>query len=195
MKLKTLTLVLALCLFLTACDFNGGVEQGRCVAFNQEAKTVTLVVDTALDQHNPNYNGGVHTFNLPKDPIDMGPAPIAGGCLMLETDKNLYLYYDPETNSVKEMPVEYLEVEKGINAKHPKLKGLDFPVIDKEKRTVTLYSPRLEALVTFRVPEEALSLPEYVWKQGDEVRIAFRKDDMKQAIRLMNVTKTSIFAR
>ncbi len=46
-----------------------------------------------------------------------------------------------------------------------------------------------------KVPESALSLPAYTWKSGDEVRIAFRKDNMKQAIRFMNVSKTSIFKR
>lgn len=197
MKSRSLGLVfvLTLSLFMTACDFNGGVEQGRCVAFNPEAKTVTMVVDTTLDPKDPHYSGGVHTYKLPVNDMDMGPAPKPGGCLMLEIDKNMLLYYDPETSSVKEMPVEYINVEKGVGPKSPKLKGMTFPVIDKEKRDITVYSPRMEALVTFRVPENAINMPPYTWEIGDEVRIAFRKDDKNQAIRLMNVSKTSIFTR
>ena len=46
MKIRSLllTLVLALSFALAACDFDGGVEQGRCVAFDPAAKTLTIVV-------------------------------------------------------------------------------------------------------------------------------------------------------
>lgn len=197
MKYRSLPaiLVLALSFALAACDFDGGVEQGRCVAFDPDAKTVTLVVDTTLDQHNPHYSGKVDTFTLPTEARDMGPAPAAGGLLMLELDKNMVLYYDQATKSIKEMPVEYLEVEKGVTAKSAKIKGKTFPIINKEKGTVTVYSPRLESLVTFKVPEEAINAPAFDWTLGDEVRIAFRNEKRNQAIRLMNVSKTSIFTR
>ncbi|MBD5642063.1 MAG: DUF4881 domain-containing protein [Desulfovibrio sp.] len=195
MRNFALVLVVALALCLAACDFNGGVEQGRCVAYNPDEKTVTLVVDTTLDQHNPHYNGGVHVFKLPENPLDMGPAPVAGGLLMVQPDKNLVLYYDRETGTVKEMPIEMVAEEKGVNAKSPSVKGKTFPVIDKAKGTVTVYSPRLEELLTFKVSPEALELPAYTWELGDEVRIAIRKDQPGHAIRFMNVSKTSIFTR
>ena len=195
MKNLLTVLVLALSLALAACDFDGGVEQGRCVAYDAQANTVTLVVDTTLDQHDPHYSGKVDTFKLPTNPLDMGPAPVPGGCLMLETDKNQILYYDPATKSVKEMPVEFTNIEKGVSAKSPKLKDKKFPIIDKEKDLVTVYSPLKEALVTFKVPADALSMAPYVFEIGDEVRIAFRKDMPGQAIRFMNVSKTSIFTR
>lgn len=195
MRNLSLTLILALSLILAACDFNGGVEQGRCVAYDPDNKTVTLVVDTTLDQHNPHYSGKVDTFKLPENPLDMGPAPVAGGLLMLEIDKKMVLYYDRETKTLKELPVESFDVEKDINAKHPKLKGRKFPEVNKEDHTITVYSPRLEALVSFKVPEADLDLPMYTWELGDEVRIAYRNDKPGQAIRFMNVSKTSIFTR
>lgn len=197
MKIRNLLVafVCTLAFAMTACDFKGGVVQGRCVAFDPDARTVTMVVDTTLDQMNPHYSGEVDTFKLPDDPRDVGPLPEAGGRLMLELDKNKLLYFDPTTKTVKEMNVEFVDVEKNIGEKHPKLKGKEFPIIDKEKQTITVYSRRLGALVTFKVPAEALDLPVYTWKAGDEVRIAFRKDNMKQAIRFMNVSKTSIFKR
>lgn len=195
MKNLLITLILALSLGLAACDFNGGVEQGRCVAYDPDNNSVTLVVDTTLDQHNPHYSGKVDTFKLPTNPLDMGPAPVPGGLLMLEIDKKMVLYYDRETKSLKELPVESFDVEKGINEKHPKLKGKTFPIVNKEDHTITVYSPRLEALVTFKVPEADLALPLYTWELGDEVRIAYRNDKPGQAIRFMNVSKTSIFTR
>lgn len=195
MKNPLLISLLALSLCLAACDFNGGVEQGRCVAYDPDKNTITMVVDTTLDQHDPHYSGKVDTWKLPENPLDMGPAPVAGGLLMLELDKNMVLYYDRETKSIREMPVESFSVEKNINEKHPKLKGKSFPIINREDRTVTVYSPRLESIVVIKVPEAELNLPVYVWELGDEVRIAFRKDMPGQAIRFMNVSKTSIFTR
>ena len=52
MRNVILTLVLALSLGLTACEF-GQVEQGRCVAFNPETKTLLVVLDVNHDQRNP----------------------------------------------------------------------------------------------------------------------------------------------
>ena len=195
MKIRSLllSLVVALSFALAACDFDGGVEQGRTVGYDADANTVTVVVDTTLDQHNPHYSGGVHTFKLPTDPRDMGPAPVAGGRLMLEIDKGMMLYFDPQDQKVKELPVQFTNVEKGVSAKA--VAGKKFPVIDREACTVTVYSPRLQALVTFKVPEDAIDLPPYVWTAGDEARIAFRKENKAQAIRFMNVSKTSIFTR
>lgn len=195
MKIRSLllSLVLVLSFALAACDFDGGVEQGRTVGYDEANKTITVVVDTTLDQHNPHYSGGVHTFKLPTDPRDMGPAPVEGGRLMLEMDKGMMLYYDRADQKVKELPVQFVNVEKGVTAKAAA--GKKFPIIDKAASTVTVYSPRLESIVTFKVPEDAIDLPEYVWTAGDEARIAFRKENKNQAIRFMNVSKTSIFTR
>ena len=159
MKIRSLllTLVLALSFALAACDFDGGVEQGRCVAFDPAAKTLTIVVDVTHDQSAPHYSGDVHTFKLPAEARDMGPAPTVGGRLMIELEKSALLLYDPDS--------------KSISAKHPKVAGKTFPVVDKEKQTVTVYSKRLQALVTFKVPAPALDLPPYVWTAGDEMRI------------------------
>ena len=84
MKIRNLMLMLAMAFsvaLLTGCNFDGGVEQGRCVAFDANAKTLTIVVDVTHDQFNPHYSGGTHTFKLPEDSQDMGPAPTPGGRL------------------------------------------------------------------------------------------------------------------
>lgn len=195
MRNLILCLVLGFSLVLAACDFNGGVEQGRCVGFDAGTKTVTLVEDTALDQHNPHYSGKVLSFKLPENPLDVGPLPVAGGLVMLEPDKGKVLYYDSSSKSLKELSVEFVSEEKGVTAKDARLKDKTFPIIDRANRTVTVYSPRLEELVTFKIPETAIDLPPFTWELGDEVRIAYRNDQPGQAIRFMNVTKTSIFTR
>lgn len=197
MKIRSLLLILVLGLttFLAACNFEGGVEQGRCVAFNPEAKTITIVVDVTHDQFNPHYSGGTHTYKLPASPGEMGPVPVVGGRLMIDMAKNTVLIYDVNAKAVREIPVQFVDVEKNIQPKHPKVAGKTFPVVDKEQQTVTVYSSRLSALITFKVPASEIDLPVYAWTAGNEMRIAFRTSDKDQAIRIMNVSKTNIFSK
>lgn len=198
MKIRNLMLMLAMAFsvaMLTGCNFDGGVEQGRCVAYDASAKTLTIVVDVTHDQFNPHYSGGTHTFKLPVESKDMGPVPTPGGRLMIDTAKNIVLVYDQKTNSVREVPVQFTDVEKNVGSDHPKVKGKTFPVIDKEQQTVTVYSSRLSSLITFKVPASDIDLPPYIWTAGNEMRIAFRNSEKDQAIRIMNVSKTNIFSK
>ena len=87
-----------------------------------------------------------------------------------------------------------MDVEKNISAKHPKVAGKTFPVVDKEKQTVTVYWRCLQALATFACLRPRW-IPPYVWTAGDEMRIAYRNADKGQAIRIMNVSKTNIFQK
>ncbi|QCC85151.1 DUF4881 domain-containing protein [Desulfovibrio desulfuricans] len=198
MKIRNLMLMLAMAFsvaMLTGCNFDGGVEQGRCVAYDANAQTLTIVVDVTHDQFNPHYSGGTHTFKLPVESKDMGPVPAVGGRLMIDTAKNTVLVYDQKTSSVREVSVQFTDVEKNVGSDHPKVKGKTFPVIDKEQQTVTVYSGRQKSLLTFKIPADAQDLPAYVWTAGDEMRIAFRNAEKTQAIRVMNVTKTNIFKK
>ncbi len=198
MKIRNLILMLAMTFsvaLLTGCNFDGGVEQGRCVAFDPAAKTLTIVVDVTHDQFNPHYSGGAHTFKLPVEAKDMGPSPVVGGRLMIDLAKNTVLIYDQKANSVRELPVQFTDVEKNVSSDHPKVKGKTFPIIDKDQQTVTVYSGRQKALITFKVPAEAQDYPAYVWTAGDEMRVAYRNAEKGQAIRVMNVSKTNIFKK
>ena len=198
MKIRNLMLMLAMAFsvaLLTGCNFDGGVEQGRCVAFDATAKTLTIVVDVTHDQFNPHYSGGTHTFKLPVESKDMGPSPSVGGRLMIDLVKNTVLIYDQKTSSVRELAVQFTDVEKNVGSNHPKVKGKTFPIIDKDQQTVTVYSGRQKSLITFKIPAEAQDYPAYVWTAGDEMRIAYRNADKAQAMRIMNVTKTNIFKK
>ena len=198
MKIRNLMLMLAMAFsvaLLTGCNFDGGVEQGRCVAFDATARTLTIVVDVTHDQFNPHYSGGTHTFKLPVESKDMGPTPSVGGRLMIDLVKNTVLIYDQKTSSVRELAVQFTDVEKNVGSNHPKVKGKTFPIIDKDQQTVTVYSGRQKSLITFKIPAEAQDYPAYVWTAGDEMRIAYRNADKAQSMRIMNVSKTNIFKK
>lgn len=196
MNLRKYATFLFLPLLLAACNFDGGVEQGRCVAYDEKAHTVTLVVDEAIDQHNPRYTGAIDTFHLPTDPRDMGPAPEAGGLLMIDPEKKEALIYDPAEKKTVTVALDKVEVTPNLDSRDASLKGRVFPEINKETHSVTVYSPRLRELITFTPANpDYFKLPDFVWKYGDEARIAFRNEKRGEAIRFMNVSKTNIFTR
>lgn len=182
----------AFCLSLAACNF-GQVEQGRCVAYNPAEKTFTLVLDVKHDVVNPSYTGGVITYTMPADPDEIGPEPVPGGRVMIEQDKNqVILYID---NELKTVPVEFTEVVANVRPNSAQVKGVKYPVINKEACTVTEYSRRLGEIVTFKVPAEYIDLPPVTWEAGDECRIYYKENAKHQALRFMNVTKTNIFKK
>ncbi len=75
----------------------------------------------------------------------------------------------------------------------PALQGKSFPVIDKGKKTITIYSGRQKILETISVPEEYLDLPPSTWDAGDEVRIYYKQEG--KALRFMNISRTDIFKK
>jgi hypothetical protein len=72
-------------------------------------------------------------------------------------------------------------------------KAKKFPVVDKDKKTISIYSGRQKILVTFSLPEEYFALPATVWDAGDEVRVYYREEG--KALRFMNISKTDIFKK
>lgn len=194
MKIRSLllTLVAALSFGAAGCDF-GTVDQGRVVAYDDNTKTVTFVQDVKHDQFNPDYSGEVVTFKMPVDPKEIGPLPKAGHRVLFEIEKGTIDLYDPATKSVSKVPVEFTDVQKGVKTDSPLVKGKKFPIIDKEKGTVTEYSKRLSSLITFKVPADMLSMPDETWEAGDEVRVYYKEKG--QALRFMNVSKTNIYKK
>ena len=86
-------------------------------------------------------------------------------------------------------------VATGIKRTHPKVHGKTFPIIDKDKMSVTEYSARLQALVTFTIPADKIDLPPATWEAGDEVRMYYKENAKHQALRFMNITRTNIFKK
>ena len=189
-----LSFVLVSCLGLTACEF-GQVEQGRCVAYNPETKTMLVVLDVKHDQRNPEYSGGIHEYMMPSDPAEIGPLPKPGGRVMFDIDKSTVTLYNAETKSLEVLNVKFTDVEKNIKRTHPKVRGKKFPIIDKEKMTVTEYSARLQALVTFQIPADKLDVDPDTWEAGDEVRVYYKENAKHPALRYMNTSHPHLFKK
>jgi hypothetical protein len=196
-KTKTLLLsLLASTLALAACTSDSGVDQGRCVAFDPAAKTMTIVVDKVRDDRSrTDYSGAVVTYKLPVDPAEMGPAPTVGGRLMVDVENSSVLVFDLASKKPRLIPVKFAAVEKNIERNDPKVKDKKFPIVDKEKRNVTIYSARLKTLTTFTTSPEDMELPAETWIPGDEMRVVFMPSDKLQTTRVMNISKTNIFRR
>lgn len=181
-------------IFLAGCIEAGKVDQGRTVAFDKEAKTVTIICDKSIDASKPDYSIlPAVTFKIPVNPMEMGPEPKAGLRMKLDADKGQVVLYNLEKKNFDTVSVQIIDKQEGIDKNHPLVKDKTFPAIDKDKKTVTIYSGRQKLLVTFVVPEAYLDLPPMAWDAGDEVRIYFKVDGT--ALRLMNVTRTDIFKK
>jgi len=176
------------------------VEQGRTVAFNKDTREVTLIHDSAIDPQNPKYDVlPAAVFKLPTDPMETGPEPKAGGRLKLDVAKKEIEIYDHKTQKLVFLPINITDLQQNIDKEHPLVydqeakKAKKFPVVNKEKKTVTLYSGRQKMLCTFTLPDQYADYPESFWDAGDEVRLTFRTPGV--ALRFMNITKTDIFKK
>ena len=182
------------------CGELGKVDQGRVIEFNKNKNTLTMIRDKGLDPKTPDYSYlPPVTYTLPADPNEMGPEPKTGLRIKLDLPKNEIVIFDITTQNFKTLRYTLVNQKENISKEDPlvfdknKDKPKIFPVVDREKKTITLYSKRQQTLVTFSVPDEYLALPEYAWDSGDEVRIYYKEEG--KARRIMNVTKTDIFKK
>jgi hypothetical protein len=176
-KLHRTTLAgIAAVLALAGCGTMGKVEQGRVIAYNPQTRLVTLIPD-------PGVLPPV-TVEAPSDPSEMGPAPVAGGLMLLDAPNRRIVIYDPATHSLR--TVQYTTFEERTNiAKNP-----GPPVVDRVKKTITIYAPKDRALITFAASDDLLTLPASTWRSGDVVRYYYKEP--AQALRMMNVTRTDL---
>lgn len=185
-------------LLTLGCGELGKVDQGRTIGFDKAKRTVTLIRDKKGDSQNPDYSQlPPLTYTLPTDPSEMGPDPKPGLRLKLDTDKNEIVIFDPTTQNLKTIQYTLVDQKEKVNRDDPLVFENDtpkkFPVVDQEKKTITIYSKRQKRLTTFTLPKEYFALPEYTWGAGDEVRIYYKEEG--KARRLMNVTETDIFKK
>ncbi len=179
---------------LLGCAEGGKVDQGRVVEFDAEKRLVTIIRDVKNDTLNPDY---AHlpplVYALPDDPAETGPLPRAGGRLKLDADKNQLKIFNPQTRNF--LWIDFKPVEKitRVEPNNPLVRGKTFPIIDREKKTITIYSPRQKIYETIAIAEEYLDWPETTWAAGDEVRIYYKEEG--KALRFMNITQTDIFKK
>ncbi len=178
-------------------DF-GKVDQGRTISFEPEKKTVTFIRDVSPDPAKPEYSFlPPVTYQLPKDPGETGPEPKAGLRMKLDTGRSQIVIFDPAAQNFKTIPYQLIDQKEGVEKDYPlvfdKATGQPkkFPIVDRGKKTITLYSSRQKTLTTFTVPEEYLGLPDLTWDSGDEVRVYYKEEG--KALRFMNITKADLF--
>jgi hypothetical protein len=175
------------------CGELGKVDQGRVIAFDKTKETVTLINDVKHDPANPDYSGAPVTFALPKDPAERGEDPKAGLRMKLDTKTREIIIYDPASQGIKKITYTLIDQKEKVGKDDPLVKGKKFPLVEKDKKAITVYSGRQKLLVTFSVPEEYFALPDNTWEAGDEVRIYYKQPG--KAARFMNITRTDIFKK
>ncbi len=190
-----LTLLVILPLILAyGCGEMGKVDQGRVIEFDKAKGTVTLIQDMKADPKNPDYS---HlppvTYEIPKNPDEMGPEPKAGLRMKLDAKAKQIIIFDPVSQNFKTIDYTLIDQKEGVDAENPLVMDKKFPLVEKEKKAITLYSKRQKLLTTFSVPDEYFALPDSAWDAGDEVRIYYKETG--KARRLMNISKTNIYKK
>jgi hypothetical protein len=186
--------------FIFACGKLGNVDQGRVIEFDKEKGTVTLIRDMKADPKNPDYTHlPPYTYEMPKIASEIGALPKAGKRMKLDTKNNQIVIFDTATQNFKTIDYKLIDQKENVDKDNPLVydaateKSKSFPVIDKENKTITIYSKRQKILVTFSLPEEYFAMPDDTWDSGDEVRIYYKEEG--KAKRFMNVSKTDIFKK
>jgi hypothetical protein len=180
------------------CGELGKVDQGRVINFDKTKWTATLIRDVKADTQNPDYSYlPPMTYALPTELSEMGPDPKPGLRLKLDTKKKEIVIFDPTTQNIKTITYTLVDQKEKVAKEDPSLlengKPIKFPVVNREKKTITIYSKRQQILTTFTVPDEYSAMPDYTWDAGDEVRIYYKEEG--KARRFMNITKTDIFKK
>src|SRR4030065_1510544 len=170
------------------CGDLGKVDQGRVIAFDNAKATVTFINDVKHDPGNPDYSGAPMTFELPKDPMDRGEDPKAGKRMKLDAKTREIVIYDAGTQSMKKITYTLIDQKENVGKNSPLVVEKKFPIVDKEKKAITVYSGRQKLLTTFSLPDEYLGLPDNTWEAGDEVRIYYKEPG--KAARFMNINRT-----
>ena len=176
------------------CGEMGKVDQGRVIDYDQDKGIVTLIQDKKAEAGSPDYNTlPPHAYTIPADPNEMGPEPKAGKRMKLDVEKKEIVLFDAANQNFKAVKFDLVDKKQGVAKNDPLVEGKKFPVIDIERKTISIYSGRQKLLVVFSVPDEYMSLPPDTWEAGDEVRIYYKEPG--KALRLMNISKTDIFKK
>lgn len=196
---RTLLVALPLALLL-GCSEPGKVDQGRVIKFDEATKTMVFIRDKANDTQNPDYTYlPPVTYTLPADPNENGPLPKAGGRMKIDNKKNQIIIFDPAAQNFKTIDFIMVDYKENIDKNHPLVydkeadKAKKFPVVDKDKKTVTIYSGRQKTLSVIQLPEEYFAMPDSTWDAGDEARVYYKEEG--KALRFMNISKTNIYKK
>ena len=177
---------------LAGCGRTGSVNQGQVVEFDGAKGLVVLIQDSNyLHPANPKFDVLPPVrVQVPVDKREMGPAPEAGKLLALDCEKKQLVVFDAAAQGFRTIDFTLISRQDNVYGDDARVAGMRFPVVDPDKRTITVYRSKQRRLVTFSVPDELLSMPADSWRTGDEVRYYYR--DPAQALRMMNITRTDV---
>jgi len=192
---------ISMMLVLLGCNEDPAkVEQGRVIGFNKEKRELTMIRDSAMDSQKPVYDMlPPVVFKLPTDPKETGPEPKAGQRMKLDAEKKEIVIYDHITQKIVNVPITVIDLQQPIEKDHPLVyddsehKAKQFPVVDKDKKQITVFSGRQKMLCTFSVQEQYFGYPLNTWDAGDEVRLTYKEPG--QSLRFMNISKTDIYKK
>ncbi|MBF0303985.1 MAG: DUF4881 domain-containing protein [Desulfamplus sp.] len=189
-----LALAVVVVMVITGCNDEGKVIQGRVIAYDKENKKVTFIEDKSIIKGKPEYTIlPPVVFTTPEDKNEMGAHPSVGQRMKLDVDKNTINIFDTATQQFKEIAYTLIERKDNVSKDSPLVRDKKFPIVDKNAKTIQIFSKRQKILVTFSLPEEYFSLPDETWAAGDEVRIYYKEPG--KALRMMNITTTDLFKK
>jgi hypothetical protein len=189
----TLLAILPLALMF-GCVERGKVVQGRVINKDKEKKTIDLVLDIKHELGKPDYDQlPPVTYEFPKDPGEMGPEPKAGKLMDIDPDKKEIVIFDDTTQNFKTIAYIPIDVVKGVGLRDSRVASKKFPIVDREKKAITVYDKRKRLLTTFSLSEDYFKMPDETFGFGDEVRI-YAKLPGKSS-RLMNISETDIYKK
>jgi hypothetical protein len=190
-KILTLLLACAPVLFSLGCSDYGKVDQGRVIAFDKEKGLVTVIRDSAGTTNKPKYDLlPPVAIKVPADPDEMGPHPAAGKRMLFDTENKKVVVFDAIAGSIKTITYTPLVEVSNVAKDDARVKGVQFPLVDRPNKAITIYSSRDKKLVKFTVADEYFALPDDTWKAGDDVRYYYKQEG--QALRLMNISTTDV---
>ncbi len=193
-KLGWLTLLVLLPLTLVfGCGERGQVVQGRVINKNKDKKTIDLVLDVKHELGNPIYDQlPPVTYEFPQDPAEMGPEPKAGKLMEVDPDKKEITVYNAATQTFKSIPYKLVEEVRNVGIRDPRAQK-KFPMVDRDKKTITVYHKRKRLITTFSLSDEYYKMPDETFGFGDEVRIYAKVPGKSH--RLMNISETDIYKK
>jgi hypothetical protein len=173
--LKILMAVLALT-FIAAPAFAADVY-GRVVAYDKATMKVTFIEDK-LGWSNPKRPEftvlPAKMATLPSDPGDM--APKAGGRMRVDYEKKEIIIYNPQSMKLETLPITIVSRTDNVAKDSPAVAGKKFPMVDKAKSEITLYSRRQMNVCTIKVDSKYMALPEATWDDGNNIKLSMDGD-------------------
>jgi hypothetical protein len=169
------------------------IDQGRAIAFDKFKGKIILIRDRKLDLRYPDYSQlPPVSYDLEKGFFETEPKITVGLRMKLDSANSQIIIYDPASQNFEAIKYTLLDKKERIALDNPLVFDADnqklksFPIVDRERKMITVYSRKQQILTTFTLPEKYFALPDYTWNAGDEVRVYYKEDG--KAVRLVNIT-------